>query len=413
MLIIPYILLSETHDVAQAFRSPSSGYSRWEYLLTQFAVIVTYIRLFFLPVNQNLEYDYPLYSTFLTPQVLLSFLFLLMMFCFACWRSFKTRKRDSGLSLIPFGLLWFLITVSVTSSIVPTVNLIYEHRVYLPSIGALLAFTGVTVLFLERTGGKKIHAAVIGTLVLIPLVLSYAAYKRNGVWESNVSLWEDVVRKSPERARAHYNLSIIYMREGLTDKAIKHYRTTLRLNPDYPGQVNRLTIDDASRGFTDKAIEHYMLYHAKAHNIYGNEYKAKGQIDMALKHYKIALKLRPDLADTHYNLGTAYTSKGVIEKAIEHFQTALSLKPYDPLIHNNLGVAFISSGLSDKAIEHFQVASRLNPDLLDAHFNLGLAYREKGFTDKARAEFETVLKIDPGIHKARMLIDSISKPEPY
>ena len=48
--------------------------SRWDYLNTQFRVIVTYIRLLFFPVNQNLDYDYPIYRTFFTPPVFLSFL---------------------------------------------------------------------------------------------------------------------------------------------------------------------------------------------------------------------------------------------------------------------------------------------------------------------------------------------------
>ncbi|MBI4837893.1 MAG: hypothetical protein HY806_01860 [Nitrospirae bacterium] len=52
--------------------------TRWDYLFTQFRVIVTYIRLLFLPINQNLDYDYPIYYSLLNPDVFLSFLFLLL-----------------------------------------------------------------------------------------------------------------------------------------------------------------------------------------------------------------------------------------------------------------------------------------------------------------------------------------------
>ncbi|MBI4689994.1 MAG: hypothetical protein HY754_06975, partial [Nitrospirae bacterium] len=51
--------------------------SRWDYLFTQPRVILTYIRLFFLPVNQNLNYDLPVFNSFLEPAVILSFLLLL------------------------------------------------------------------------------------------------------------------------------------------------------------------------------------------------------------------------------------------------------------------------------------------------------------------------------------------------
>ena len=50
---------------------------RWDYFLTQFSVITTYIGLIFFPINQNLDYDFPIYNTLLTPEVFLPFLLLI------------------------------------------------------------------------------------------------------------------------------------------------------------------------------------------------------------------------------------------------------------------------------------------------------------------------------------------------
>ena len=58
----------------------SADVSRWDYLNTQFRVIVTYIRLLFFPVNQNLDYDYPIYRTFFTPSGI--FVFFVSFGCF-------------------------------------------------------------------------------------------------------------------------------------------------------------------------------------------------------------------------------------------------------------------------------------------------------------------------------------------
>ncbi len=41
--------------------------SRADYLMTEMRVIVTYIRLILLPINQNLDYDYPIYRSFSSP----------------------------------------------------------------------------------------------------------------------------------------------------------------------------------------------------------------------------------------------------------------------------------------------------------------------------------------------------------
>ena len=52
------------------------AFSRGEYTLTQFRVIVTYLRLLFMPVNQNFDYDYSVFKSVFDPQVILSLLFL-------------------------------------------------------------------------------------------------------------------------------------------------------------------------------------------------------------------------------------------------------------------------------------------------------------------------------------------------
>jgi hypothetical protein len=83
MLIIPLTLISidqpvgELIDDVEAVRG-NTELTRWQYLMTSFRVMVTYIRLLFLPVHQNLDHDYPVYSSFLDGKVFFSFLFLML-----------------------------------------------------------------------------------------------------------------------------------------------------------------------------------------------------------------------------------------------------------------------------------------------------------------------------------------------
>ena len=69
---------------------------RWSYLITQFRVIVTYIRLLFLPIKQNLDYDYPIYNSFLDPNVFLSFLFLLSIFGLGVYLFYRSQFKVYG-----------------------------------------------------------------------------------------------------------------------------------------------------------------------------------------------------------------------------------------------------------------------------------------------------------------------------
>jgi hypothetical protein len=45
-----------------------------------------------------------------------------------------------GSKLIPYGVAWFYIGLSPVQSIVPVVDVIFEHRLYMPSVGFFMAF---------------------------------------------------------------------------------------------------------------------------------------------------------------------------------------------------------------------------------------------------------------------------------
>ena len=123
--------------------------SRGDYFLTQMRVIATYIRLLFLPVNQNLDYDYPVYNSMANPGVFLSVLLHLYLIGLAVYLFKQSRKTGSGiLLLISFGITLFYLTLSVESSIIPISDVIFEHRLYLPSVGAFMAVgTGLLYIF--------------------------------------------------------------------------------------------------------------------------------------------------------------------------------------------------------------------------------------------------------------------------
>jgi tetratricopeptide (TPR) repeat protein len=352
MLIIPLTLIDTDRppgeligDVGEATKVETEM-SRLAYLFTELKVITTYVRLLFLPVNQNLDYDYPLYVSLFEPPVLLSFLFLLGIFGLGVFLYYRSRITHYALRLCAFGIFWFFLTLSVESSVIPILDVIFEHRVYLPSAGAFLALGTGAFLLMEKLGRKAARNAAVSLLVAAPLLLSAATYERNTVWKSEISLWEDVVRKSPRKVRGHYNLGLSFMSMGLTNKAIEQYQIAFRLKPDF----------------------------AMAYASLGTAYYSKGLTDKAIEQYTIALRLRPDFAMAHYNLGTAYGSKGLADKAIEHFQSAL----------------------------------RFKPDYANAHYNLGLIYFKKGLLDRARAEFEAVLKLNPLDREAKQQLERMT-----
>ncbi len=210
-------------DISQSTRE-QTDMSRMDYLFTQSTVIMTYIRLVFLPINQNLDYDYPVISSVNT-EVFLSSLVILMTITIAAFLFYRFRNDEPLTRLIFFCVLWFFITLSVESSFIPIVDVIFEHRMYLPSIGIFLLVVAMMFVVMERLNDrfKYIKKLIFGMLALIVFLLAGTTYARNNVWKDEISLWQDVVQKSPQKERAHRNLGLAYRSKGLTDKAIDQY----------------------------------------------------------------------------------------------------------------------------------------------------------------------------------------------
>ncbi len=117
----------------------------FQYFLTQLHVIVHYIKLLFIPANLNLDYDWPITRNIdLLTAVYFIFLSGLII---AAVLLFKRSK------LVSFGIIWFFMTLSVTSSFIVIYDFIFEHRLYLPSVG--FAVIMAVVISMISSIGKK------------------------------------------------------------------------------------------------------------------------------------------------------------------------------------------------------------------------------------------------------------------
>jgi len=389
------------------FGQETANISRLDYLFTQFRVIVTYIRLLILPINQNMDYDYQIYHSFFETEVFLSFLFLLSIFVFAIYLYTRSRTTYNAHGILAsFGIFYFFITLSVESSVIPIRDVIFEHRLYLPSIGIIIVFTSAAFYGFDYAGKKigiKFSLFLATCILLLATVfpLGIAAYQRNKVWRDELSLWMDVVSKSPDKARGHHNLGKAYNNQGQIDKAIKEYLIGLKFAPWSDITHNNLGYAYGKQGRLNEAIEEFQIAlrlnpdHVEAHYNLGNAYEKQGQHDKAIKEYKLALTYKPDYTEAHYNLGNVYLDQGHLNEAIEEFQIALKLNPDYVKAHYNLGYAYGKQGRLNEAIEEFQIALRLNPDYVEAHNNLGYAYGKQGRLNEAIEEFQIALRLNP------------------
>jgi tetratricopeptide (TPR) repeat protein len=278
--------------------------SRLDYLYTESRVLMTYIRLIFLPINQNLDYDYPISHSLFDPDVFLSFLFLFSIFGLGVYLLIYCRSTVSNAKLISYGIFWFFITLSVESSIIPIEDVIFEHRMYLPSIGIFIAVSAFIMMAADKfREGRKLpgRTAAVAAAAVIIVMLAGATYARNMVWKDAVTLWEDVVSKSPEKARPRNNLGRAYWKKGLGDKAFEQYSIAVKLNPMFPQALTNIA----------------------------NMFREKGQIYRALEYYQMAIILSPTYTNARFNLGLLYLQKGEKLNAYNEFKKITQIDPSD------------------------------------------------------------------------------------
>jgi hypothetical protein len=178
--------------------SISAGFSgagvNWSsYALTQCRVFFVYLRLFLLPVSQNIDYDMP-WSPNLLDFWSLAGLVGIVTLALAAWRLRKQFPVGC------YGFFVFLILLAPTSSFIPIKDPIAERRLYLPMLGLVL----VTCEFLFHAIRERTRIVAVASLLMVAAAI--ATNGRNRLWGSEAALWQDTVAKSPNKIRGYSHL---------------------------------------------------------------------------------------------------------------------------------------------------------------------------------------------------------------
>lgn len=329
------------------------------YLITQARVVVTYLRLLVWPIEQNLDYDFPLLYSFSGPEVMWSTCLIIAIVALGLIL-YKVSP------MITFGTLWFFITLSPTSSIIPLPDVIFEHRLYLPIVGFVFVLAGIIAIF------KKHWRQLSKVMLIVILLFSAATYRRNIIWESSLTLWKDTVRKSPGKARPHVNLGTAYIRVGEFDKALAELSKAITLKPDS----------------------------ANAYENMGVAYSYKGDYEKAIASFEKAVGLAANRVSVYNELAEACMHSGKKALAVRNFNKALSLNPYHSSARNNLGLIMAERGFTRKAIEEFEKVLQFDPEHTEAAFNLACAYAVSGKTDRAVRQYQKLIELKPNFLEA-------------
>ncbi len=260
-----------------------------ERLLTQTRVLVFYLSLIVFPhpSRLNLDHDVMISTALLAPPTTLaSLLLIIALVMLAVVRARKNR-------LASFAVFWFFGNLVVESSVIP-LELVFEHRFYLPSMIIYAALADVVVRVWRPAWQPTV------ALILLVGLFSVWTYQRNFVWADNLRLMSDCVEKSPQKARPHYGLAQALDRRGRLDDAMYHYRRAF-------------AIDSSD---------------VRAQNALGSVLARKGRFAEAVAAYEKVLQIDPSYVGAYYNLGRVAWSDGRSEDAAAYFRKALQIQPH-------------------------------------------------------------------------------------
>jgi len=199
-----------------------------------------------------------------------------------------------------------------------------DHYCYLPSIGiftilGLLLNKTINVFYSYR---KLILYIVI--ILFVPM-FSYFTYKRNLVWQTTMTLYNDILSKQPNRFVPLNNRGYLFLQEEEYKKAQEDFEKAIEVKPDY----------------ADPYFGIARIYENNEDNF------------LALKYYNKYVSLNsyflkyPEKSKNPLKLATALNNKGILESRLEMYSNA---------------------------IQSFNLSIKVNSNYCDAYYNLSVTY---------------------------------------
>lgn len=288
-LVLPAAALGGGQGIANAeFLQKAELVTPLHYFVTEWKVIFIYLRLLLLPVWQMFDYGYPFVDTLWSFGSVAAGLGIVALLGGAVW----ALKR---LPFVGIGLLWFFVSLSVESTFIP-LDPIFEHRLYLPIVGACIIIAGCYRSFLPKRW----------PFVAVLLLLCGLTLMRNDVWRDPVDLWAQDVAHGSQSYRSYFGYADALYGEGQKDAAARMYETGTDLF------LGSNSVDQTNPKF---------LYNL------GVAFERLGKYKRAESFYRGAIENRPNYGVAYYGLGVALYRQGRFPEAERAFNSAMIYQP--------------------------------------------------------------------------------------
>ncbi len=213
-------------------------------------------------------------------------------------------------------------------------------------------------------------------------------------------------KETAHDAEWHYKMASGYFENHKTSKAIQHLSRALEMKSDYAEAHFLMGFIYMGRKRYPKAVKHFR----RTVELNPNHYSAQnnlGSVYLAMERWREAIELFDKLTDeqmyptpelAYNNLGWAHYNLGNHKKALKFFKEATFLKPEMCLAHNNQGLTLREMGRRADAIESFKAAIEQCPEnFAEPHMHLAKLLEDRDMR-AARQHFERCAQIADDSH---------------
>ena len=384
-----------------------------ERVLTEPRILLLYLSQILIPnvAKLSIEHDVVLSTSFFSPWTTLPAIIFIL---FIILTSLFFLKKYP---LFCFPVLFFFLNHSVESTIVP-LELVFEHRNYLPSLFLFLPVGTFVSNILYNTPPQLTFRRISTAFCIIfsLVIFGHATYTRNQAWATAGSLWTDAIRKAPKSSRAAHNLGVWYRQFGQYRAAYYYFQRALQHAEKSPTPVTTKELALNGLGSVSYVLGNYeqsliffdqcLDVDEKSEVCLENQALAYLYLDFPEKALFTARKLlheHPTSVSYQYLSALSAYKIGDIDSALQWMQKIVkqSLNNHEGMYLT--GILLIKKGAVQNSLFFLERAVHLSPNTIKDQFALAAAYYASGQTSLT----ENIIKDALQNHSLSAAIDAL------
>jgi len=316
-------------------------------------IFVSYLKLFFFPVDLHLLYAEPKVLPYPNIETVYAVIIIVIFTGFFFYIVKKWRETAFFL----FFYILFLLPVSGIVTFV-RVSIIADRYLYLPSYGLTVLCCICVYRIYQKLNGEKLKFALIVVSVLVSTSLLIMTINRNKLWSNNKDFLKEMIADMPDYDGAYLQLGVIYLVEKNFEEAEKMYSLALKYanGEDKALALNNLCYLFRAMGRLEKAEEFCLksLLYSKSSKAYINLAEIYIQQKDYPKAYDMIINaLAIENRQHHFfNIASFVASKlGRMDEALYYIDRAIELAPNQDILlryQQNKQLILLSQGKSPK-----------------------------------------------------------------